>query len=259
MCRKILNHLFSTFWKHHASVCRSRFTCCMRRIHTRWYVVQSDHYHSHHLSSVVTGKRIITADADGTLIFWDPRSPKPVWTITPEDGRFDLDGITSLAVNPASTVAVVGGASGGIRVVNLNKGDLVGLLAVHKEGESVEAIAFVGFAGAAEVVVTGSTDGMACVWDLNTLKVRNTLKHEVSSSPFRRSLDLTKRSIGTCYLPGTAAGTQVALCHLRIGRQCSSDMGHTYWYIDQGTQRPPRPRAWCGRWARGQLCAQRWR
>lgn len=67
--------------------------------------------------------------------------------------------------------------------MNLNKGDIVGALAVHDEGESVEAIAFVGSAGNAEVVVTGSTDGRACVWDLNTLKVRNTLKHEVSSGP----------------------------------------------------------------------------
>ena len=86
-------------------------------------------------------------------------------------------------MNPASTVAVVGGASGSIRVVNLNKGDIVGALAAHKEGESVEAITFVGFAGAAEVVVTGSTDGKACVWDLNTLKVRNALEHEVSFVP----------------------------------------------------------------------------
>jgi len=124
------------------------------------------------------GKRIVTADADGTLIFWDPRSPTPLWQLSPEDGRFDLDGITSLAINPASTIAVVGGASGSIRVVSLNKGDIVGSLTIHEEGESVEAIAFVGTAGNAEVIVTGSTDGRACVWDLKTLKVRNTLKHE---------------------------------------------------------------------------------
>ena len=83
-------------------------------------------------------------------------------------------------MNSASTVAVIGGAAGGIRVVNLGKGDIVGALAAHKEGESVEAIAFVGFAGTAEVVVTGSTDGKVCVWDLNTLKVRNELEHGVS-------------------------------------------------------------------------------
>ena len=143
------------------------------------------HPSRHVFIPITAGKRILTADADGTLIFWDPRSPTPLWKLTSEDGRFDLDGITSLAVNPASTAAVIGGASGGIRVVNLNKGDIVGALAAHKEGESVEAIAFVGFAGTAEVVVTGSTDGKACVWDLNTLKVRNMLEHEVGSGPPR--------------------------------------------------------------------------
>ena len=138
------------------------------------------------LSIATLGKRIVTADADGTLIFWDPRSPTPLWKLTPDDGRFDLDGITSLAINPASTVAVVGGASGGVRIVNLNRGGIVGSLSAHKEGESVEAIAFVGFAGTAEVVVTGSTDGKASVWDLNTLKVRNSLEHGVSSCPLSR-------------------------------------------------------------------------
>jgi len=138
------------------------------------------HRPSHHVLISFIGRRILTADVEGTLIFWDPRSPTPLWKLTPDDGRFDLDGITSLAVNPASTVAVIGGASGGIRVINLSKGDVVGALATHKEGESVEAITFAGFAGTAEVVVTGSTDGKACVWDLNTLKVRNELKHEVS-------------------------------------------------------------------------------
>lgn len=167
----------------------------MRRVHAGRYVIQSYHHPSHHfLTSVILGKRIVTADSDGTLIFWDPRTPTPVWQLTPEDGRFDLDGITSLAVNPASTVVVVGGASGGIRVVNLNKGDIVGSLAVHKEGESVEAIAFVGFAGTAEVIVTGSTDGRACVWDLNTLKVRNTLEHEVSSDAPCQSIGFRLKS-----------------------------------------------------------------
>lgn len=205
----------------------------MWRIHTRWSVVHSYHLLSRHgLTSVIAGKRIVTADEDGTLIYWDPRSPTPVWKVTPEDGRFALDGITSLAVNPTSTVAVVGGASGGIRVVNLNKGDIIGSLAAHKEGESVEAIAFVGSAGTAEVVVTGSTDGVACVWDLNTLKVRNALKHEVGFNPLSVNKYLTEESIGTCYLLGATPSAQVIFDHLRISRQYSSDMGHTYWYID---------------------------
>ncbi|RDX57312.1 ribosome biogenesis protein Sqt1 [Lentinus brumalis] len=138
------------------------------------------------------GKRIITADAEGTLLFWDPRSPTPVFKLTPTDARFSLDGITSLAVNPASTLAVVGGASGGVRVVSLSKGEVVGALAGHQEGESVEAVEFVelapGSASAASggVVVTGATDGKACIWDLSTNRLRATLEHKDAVTSLHR-------------------------------------------------------------------------
>ncbi|KAJ7756452.1 ribosome biogenesis protein Sqt1 [Mycena maculata] len=126
------------------------------------------------------GKRIVTACADGILIFWDPRSPSPIFKLTPTDARFDLDGITSLGVNPSSTLAVVGGAAGGIRVVSLNKGEIIATLGGHTEGESIEAIQFVDLAGSnagAGVAVTGATDGKACIWDLTTMRLRSTLEH----------------------------------------------------------------------------------
>ncbi|KAJ7158738.1 ribosome biogenesis protein Sqt1 [Mycena filopes] len=127
------------------------------------------------------GKRIVTACADGILIFWDPRSSSPLFKLTPSDARFDLDGITSLGVNPSSTLAVVGGAAGGVRVVSLNKGEVVATLGGHTEGESIEAIEFVDLTGntsGAGVAVTGATDGKACIWDLTTMRLRSTLAHE---------------------------------------------------------------------------------
>jgi ribosome assembly protein SQT1 len=135
------------------------------------------------------GKRIVTADEDGVLIFWDPRSAAPVFKLSPTDARFDLGSITSLAINPASTLAVVGGASGSVRVVSLSKGDVVGALGGHKEDDSVEAVVFVDLAGAGQsgtggVVVTGATDGKACIWDLSTMRLRATLEHEVSDAQF---------------------------------------------------------------------------
>lgn len=137
------------------------------------------------------GKRIVTGDGVGTLILWEPRSPAPVFKLSAADGRFGLnDGITSLAVNPLSTVAVVGGATGGVRVVNLAKGDIIGALDGHGAEESVEAIAFVEFgtAGGAGIVVTGATDGKICVWDLGTMSLRTTLAHTVGTI---RSLTLS--------------------------------------------------------------------
>ncbi|CAK5269160.1 unnamed protein product [Mycena citricolor] len=127
------------------------------------------------------GKRIVTACADGVLIFWDPRSPTPVFKLTPGDARFDLEGITSLGVNQASSLAVVGGANGGVRVVSLAKGEVVAALGGHTDGESIEAVQFVDLAGTgatgAGIAVTGATDGRMCIWDLTTMRLRATLEH----------------------------------------------------------------------------------
>ncbi|KAG5642586.1 hypothetical protein DXG03_002537 [Asterophora parasitica] len=126
------------------------------------------------------GKRLVTACADGLLIFWDPRSPTPVFKLSPDDARFDLEGVTALKVNPSSTLAVVGGASGGVRVISLSKGEVVGALGGHTEGESIEAVEFVdvpGAGAAAGVAITGATDGKACIWDLSTMRLRSTLEH----------------------------------------------------------------------------------
>jgi WD40 repeat protein len=145
-----------------------------------------------------TGKRIVTACGDNTLIYWDPRSPTPLFKLTGQTARFDLGGVTALAVNPASTVVVVGGTEGGVRVVSLSKGEVIAALGGHAEGESVEAIVFVNIVGAADgssarapagagaasagTVVTGATDGKVCIWDLNTSRLRTTLEHKVSTS-----------------------------------------------------------------------------
>jgi len=135
------------------------------------------------------GKRILTADAEGTLIFWDPRNPAPVFKLTAEDARFNVESITSIGVNPASTLAVVGGATGSVRVVSLSKGEVVGALGGHGAEDSVEAVAFIELTGAAAgsaaaapssggIVATGGTDGKVCIWDLSTMRLRATLQHE---------------------------------------------------------------------------------
>ena len=129
------------------------------------------------------GKRIVTADSEGTLLFWDPRSPTHIFKLSATDARFSLEGITSLSVNASSSLAVVGGVSGGVRVVSLSKGEVVGALEGHDEDASIEAVQFIDLAGAgvgSGVVVTGGTDGKACIWDLSTMRLRATLEHEVT-------------------------------------------------------------------------------
>lgn len=67
------------------------------------------------------------------------------------------------------------------------KGEVIGALEGHKEGESVEAIEFVDWSatsavgGTASIVATGATDGKICIWDLTTMKLRTTLSHNVSA------------------------------------------------------------------------------
>lgn len=104
-----------------------------------------------------------------------------MFKLSPQDARFDLENITSLAINASSTLAVVGGTSGSVRVVSLSKGEVVGALGGHAEGESIEAVLFVDLmgTGSSGVIVTGGTDGKACVWDLATMRLRATLEHQV--------------------------------------------------------------------------------
>jgi len=130
------------------------------------------------------GKRLLTGSADGSLILWDPRSASQIWKLSAEDARFGMKhGVTALAVNAAGTVAVVGGTDGEVRVVSLTNGELLGKLEGHGEGESVEAIEFMELGGGstgAGVVVTGGTDGKACIWDLTTMRLRMSVAHSVS-------------------------------------------------------------------------------
>lgn len=130
------------------------------------------------------GKRVVTACGDGTLILWDPRQSAPVFKLSPSNskGTFDLGGVTSLAINPSSTLALVGGAEGGLRVVSLTKGEVVASLAGHKEGESVEAITFIDLVttdtSGPGTAVTGGTDGRLIFWDLSTMRQRASQEHQ---------------------------------------------------------------------------------
>jgi ribosome assembly protein SQT1 len=105
------------------------------------------------------GKRIVTVCADNTFIYWDPRSPTPLFKPTGNDARSDLGGITALALNPASTIAVAGGAEGGVRVVSLSKGEAISALGGHadSDGEGVEAVAFVNIVGVVDGTAASRT------------------------------------------------------------------------------------------------------
>ncbi|KAI6039902.1 ribosome biogenesis protein Sqt1 [Pisolithus marmoratus] len=168
------------------------------------------------------GKRIVTACTGGFLIVWDPRSTAPIFKVGPGDARFDLGGITSLAINPSSTLAVVGGELGGIRVVSLSKGEIVGAPGGHADGQSVEALSFAELTGVSGLVVSGGADGKAYIWDLNTMRARATLDHgeetitTVLSHPMPRSHLVTT---------GSADGT-LKTWDVKTGSLLSVHKGH---------------------------------
>lgn len=156
-----------------------------------------------------------------------------------------MDGITSLAVNPASTLAVVGGASGSLRVVSLSKGEVVGALGGHTEGDSVEAVQFVdlgGPGGGSGVVVTGATDGKACIWDLSTMRLRATMEHKVMCIVCFKSVVILIRNhelSGCCNLSERAALSKRISPRFRVSRQNTPYMGYSYGHSHPRTQRTP--------------------
>ncbi|GAA5973037.1 hypothetical protein JCM11641_000375 [Rhodosporidiobolus odoratus] len=160
-----------------------------------WNLPKGDTMHvlAGHISPVTCGrftpdgKKILTASEDSTLILWDPRTGNPDWKLTSADSRFDLpSGINSLAINPASTVAILGGAEGGLRAVNLLRGEVLAQMEGHEDGSSVEVVAFnevpttasMGGGAAVQVIVSVGTDGRVCTWEASGFKLRSTGTHE---------------------------------------------------------------------------------
>lgn len=98
-----------------------------------------------------------------------------------------IHGITALAVSPNGQIAAVGGANGLVKIVGLEKGNILTTLRGHAEGESVEGLVFIDLlngagGGKGVVLASAGTDGRGFVWDVNTGRVRSELKHDVSLS-----------------------------------------------------------------------------
>ena len=117
--------------------------------------------------------------------------------------------------------------------MSLSKGDVVGALEGHKEGESVEAVQFVDLTGVgSDVVVTGGTDGKAFIWDLSTMRLRATVEHEVISksvSTYFPVLMSYYHDAGRNHFPSSSPASQKPPYHLRVGRQNFTNMGLPYW------------------------------
>jgi ribosome assembly protein SQT1 len=165
------------------------------------------------------GRQLLTTSLDSSLILWEVSSSTPIFKSSmfcpPNSPEVDPaeHGITALAVSPNGQIAAVGGAAGGVRIVGLEKGNILATLKGHAEGESIEALTFIDVLGGAAggkgvVLVSGGTDGKGFVWDVNTGRVRAELQHDVSQAvdPRHRasSLELTWQEPITSLAPHPA-------------------------------------------------------
>ncbi len=148
------------------------------------------------------GKLLITTSSDSTLCVYDPRESNPLLKLAPgqlPNYPYFTGGLTCMAIAPASNLVAIGGADGSVRIINLPAGNVVGVLAGHAEGESVEGLKFLdvlGLAGEGKsgtgtgtkglVLVSCGTDGKATVWDVTTGNPRAEIRHEVSGKSFVR-------------------------------------------------------------------------
>lgn len=112
-------------------------------------------------------------------------------------------GITSLTISPDNKIAIVGGANGDVKVINIGNLEKDGTISVvsslegHSSGESIEGISFVDLLGSANPlpptsstststptasssnnVITISTEGKGIVWDLSNQKMRCEIYHD---------------------------------------------------------------------------------
>ncbi|BFZ65225.1 60S ribosomal subunit assembly or modification protein [Saitoella coloradoensis] len=164
------------------------------------------------------GKSIVTVSDDGSLVHWDPKTGAALLKLTSADARFacvsEDGGWNCVAVEKDGNVAVVGGCDGKAKVVNLTSGNLLGSL--ESQSESIESLAF---CDTLPLIASASVDGSVAIYDLATLRLRNTFKHDdavvscqfVPQTPF----------LTTCSVDGTVRRWDV-----RTGAEVKKWRGH---------------------------------
>ncbi|RHZ87046.1 hypothetical protein Glove_41g35 [Diversispora epigaea] len=121
------------------------------------------------------GKKIVSGSNDCSIILWDPKTASSILKISGgEDSRFHQSDITSLAVNKESNLVLTGSLDCSSKLVNLNSGGMI-LGSFEDHTESIETV---GFCNSHPLAATGSLDNKLNIWDLNTMRLRQTCQHD---------------------------------------------------------------------------------
>ncbi|KAJ1551486.1 hypothetical protein HK096_010207 [Nowakowskiella sp. JEL0078] len=184
---------------------------------------------SGHLDSVTCGgftpdgKMVVSGSEDGSLIIWDPKTAAVIQKFTADDRRFLANPITSLAINSESSLLVVGSSEGQSRLVHIGNGKILASFDNHTE--SIESV---GFSKTLPLVATSSVDGTICIWDLATLRLRHTLRHDDAVTKILWHSTMP-------YLFSTSLDKKVRLWDARTGECKKKFQGHSDTVLDLAT------------------------
>ncbi|KAG2179322.1 hypothetical protein INT44_006167 [Umbelopsis vinacea] len=160
------------------------------------------------------GKHIVTVAEDATFIVWDPKSAVANVKLTGADGRFHSEPIICVSTDKESNLALTGSADGTAKLLNLHNGNIIASLENHSD--SVESVSF---CDVLPLAATGSVDGKVSVWDIQTHRVRHTLKHD--DAVIKVQFASNSVNLVTC-----SADRTVRLWDTRSGECLKKWMGH---------------------------------
>jgi len=176
-----------------------------------------------------SGKNIVTCSEDGSLISWVPQTGEVAWKQTSQgsitfiyggmglivDARFDAGQLTSLAINPTSTVVAVGGTEGLVKLLNITNGNILATLGAQT-GDSIETLAW---ATTLPILAVGSTDGRIYLYDTQSYRIRNTLSHDDAVTAIHLP-------VGGFELTSSSMDKSVRRWDIRTGKEIARRTGH---------------------------------